>query len=185
MTDFIQNIDWLILNGLQDVFKCGLLDFLMPKITFLGDGGAIWLICAAIMMFGKKYRKWAVILLLGLVTGLLIGNLCLKNLIVRSRPCWLEAVELLISNPTDYSFPSGHTLSSVIAATVLTTANKKFGYFAIPTAAIIAFSRLYLYVHFPSDVLASVILGLLIGFAWAFVCKKYFENFHIKNTAKR
>lgn len=185
MTEFIQNADWVILNGLQDIFKCGFLDFLMPKITFLGDGGAIWLICAAIMMFSKKYRKWAVVLLLGLVTGLLIGNLFLKNLIVRSRPCWLESVELLISNPTDYSFPSGHTLSSVIAATVLTAANKKFGYFAIPTAAIIAFSRLYLYVHFPSDILTSVILGLLIGFGWVFVCKKYFKKFHIKNTAKR
>ena len=72
-------------------------------------------------------------------------------------------MQLLIANPTDYSFPSGHTLSSVIGATVLTKANRKFGFAAIPLAALIAFSRLYLYVHFPTDILAAAVLGVGIG----------------------
>ena len=72
-------------------------------------------------------------------------------------------MRLLIADPTDYSFPSGHTLSSVIGATILTKTDRRFGYAAIPLAALIAFSRLYLYVHFPSDILAGAILGVVIG----------------------
>lgn len=72
-------------------------------------------------------------------------------------------MRLLIADPTDYSFPSGHTLSSVIGATILTKTDRRFGYAAIPLAALIAFSRLYLYVHFPSDVLAAAVLGVMIG----------------------
>ena len=106
-----------------------------------------------------------------LAAGVLIGNVCLKNLVARPRPCWLENVPMLIANPTDYSFPSGHTLSSVIGAAVLTKVNRKFGFAAIPLAALIAFSRLYLYVHFPSDVLASVVLGTAIGITAVSVAK--------------
>ena len=95
---------------------------------------------------------------------MLVGNVCLKNLIARPCPCWLDSsVRLLIADPTDYSFPSGHTLSSVIGATILTKTDRCFDYAAIPLAALIAFSRLYLYVHFPSDVLAAAVLGVMIG----------------------
>ena len=112
----------------------------------------------------EKYRKYGAFLLAGLAVGVLIGNLTLKPLIARPRPCWLdESVQLLIANPTDYSFPSGHTLSSVFGATVLTKANRNFGLLAIPLAALIAFSRLYLYVHFPTDILAVAVLGIGIG----------------------
>ena len=112
----------------------------------------------------KKYRRQGVLLLVGLIAGVLVGNACLKNLIARPRPCWLDSsVQLLITNPADYSFPSGHTLSSVIGATGLTKTNRRFGYAAIPLAALIAFSRLYLYVHFPSDVLAAAVLGVALG----------------------
>ena len=81
-----------------------------------------------------------------------------------SAPCWLDqSVPLLIAVPNDYSFPSRHTLASVIGATILTAADRRFGIIAIPLAILIAFSRLYLYVHFPSDILGAVILGLGIG----------------------
>lgn len=112
----------------------------------------------------KKYRWQGLLLLGGLAVGVLVGNVCLKNLIARPRPCWLDSsVRLLIADPTDYSFPSGHTLSSVIGATILTKTDRRFGYAAIPLTALIAFSRLYLYVHFPSDVLAAAVLGVMIG----------------------
>lgn len=140
------------------------MDFLMPKITLLGNGGAIWILAVVILLCTKKYRRQGVLLLAGLVVGVLVGNVCLKHLITRPRPCWLDSsVQLLIANPTDYSFPSGHALSSVIGATVLTKTNRCIGYAAIPLAALIAFSRLYLYVHFPSDVLAAAVLGVVIG----------------------
>ena len=140
------------------------MDFLIPKITLLGNGGAIWILAAVILLCTKKYRKQGLLLLAGLIVGVLVGNVCLKHLIARPRPCWLDSsVQLLIANPTDYSFPSGHTLSSVIGTTVLTKTDRRFGYAAIPLAALIAFSRLYLYVHFPSDVFAAAVLGVAIG----------------------
>ena len=136
------SIDWSILHWIRDVLTCPFSDSLMPKLTLLGNGGAVWL----------------------LAVGVLVGNVCLKNLIARPRPCWLDSsVRLLIADPTDYSFPSGHTLSPVIGATILTKTDRRFGYAAIPLAALIAFSRLYLYVHFPSDVLAAAVLGVMIG----------------------
>ena len=160
------SLDQSILYWIHDNLSCGVLDMLMPKLTLLGGGGAIWLLAVAIMLCAKKYRRQGVILLAGLAAGVLVGNVCLKNLIARPRPCWLDgSVKLLIPIPTDYSFPSGHTLSSVIGATVLTKTNRRFGWAAIPLAAIIAFSRLYLFVHYPSDILAGAVLGVAIGLA--------------------
>ena len=136
------SIDWSILHWVRDVLTCPFLDFLMPKLILLSNGGAVWL----------------------LAVGMLVGNVCLKNFIARPRPCWLDSsVRLLIADPTDYSFPSGHTLSPVIGATILTKTDRRFGYADIPLTALIAFSRLYLYAHFPSDVLAAAVLGVMIG----------------------
>ena len=158
------NLDQTILYWIHDNLSCGLLDVLMPKLTLLGSGGAIWLLAAGGMLCTKRYRRQGVILLAGLAAGVLVGNVCLKNLIARPRPCWLDdSVTLLIATPTDCSFPSGHTLSSVIGATVLTKTTRKFGWAAIPLAAVIAFSRLYLFVHYPSDILAGAALGVAIG----------------------
>ena len=175
------SFDWSILHWIQHTLVCPALDFLMPKITLLGNGGAIWLLAAVVLLITKKYRRYGVFLLAGLAAGVLSGNVVLKNLIARPRPCWLDtSVPLLIANPTDYSFPSGHTLSSVIGATILTKADRRFGYAVIPLAALIAFSRLYLYVHFPTDILGAVVLGAVIGLAvcavgnrvWAALAKK-------------
>ena len=158
------NFDCTILHWIQNTLVCPAMDFLMPKITLLGNGGAVWLLAAVSLLITKKFRKYGAFLLAGPAAGVLVGNLTLKPLIARSRPCWLdESVQLLIANPTDYSFPSGHTLSSVIGATVMTKAKRKFGLAAIPLAAIISFSRLYLYVHFPTDILAAAALGVGIG----------------------
>ena len=90
-------------------------------------------------------------------------NIGLKNLVARPRPCWLETIDLLVKNPKDYSVPSGHTWSAVTGAWVATAANRKFGWVAIPLAAALAFSRLYLYVHFPSDILAGALIGAALG----------------------
>lgn len=162
--NLLQSFDWVILNWIHNNLQCGFLDFLMPKITVLGDMGAVWIVAAIVLLFTKKYRKQGVLLLGSLVLCVLIGNLCLKPLIARARPCWLKnGILLLISNPTDFSFPSGHTLASVAGATGLFLTNRKFGWFAIPLATVIAFSRLYLYVHFPTDVFASICFGILIA----------------------
>lgn len=158
------NIDWAILNGIQNYLKCGFLDFLMPKITMLGDGGFIWIAAALILLCTKNYKKHGIILLTALLIGSILCNVILKNAVGRLRPFQINTdMQLIIHPPGGFSFPSGHTMASVIAATVLNKANRKFGYFAIPLAALIAFSRLYLYVHFPSDVAFSVVTGIIIA----------------------
>lgn len=164
MAEWITQLDFRILYAIRDALQCPFLDSVMPKITFLGNGGLIWLLSAVVLLLIPKHRRTGVLLLAGLAAGVVIGNLALKPLIARPRPCWIDqTIPLLISVPTDYSFPSGHTLSSVIAAAVLTMADHRFAGFAVPLAALIALSRLYLFVHFPTDILASVILGLGIG----------------------
>ena len=160
----IQQYDFLILDFIREHMRCAPLDAVMSTITHAADAGILWIALAIILLCTKKYRRQGLLLLGGLAVGVLVGNVCLKNLIARPRPCWLDSsVRLLIADPTDYSFPSGHTLSSVIGATILTKTDRRFGYAAIPLAALIAFSRLYLYVHFPSDVLAAAVLGVMIG----------------------
>ncbi len=160
----MSTLDWNILYWIQDHIRSPFMDTIMPKITHLGDMGLIWILIAFFLLASKKYRVQGFIMLFAIGIGILCGNIVLKNLIQRSRPCWIDpSIKMLIPIPTDYSFPSGHTLASVIGATCLTMTNKKFGFFAIPLAILIAFSRLYLFVHFPSDILASVILGIVIA----------------------
>ncbi|MGM9521952.1 MAG: phosphatase PAP2 family protein [Oscillospiraceae bacterium] len=166
MLNFIQSIDWSILYWIQDRLKCAFLDSVMPAITALGSAGIVWILSGFALLAAKKYRRHGFYLLLGLLMGLVIGNLCLKPLVARPRPCWLDSsIHLLVSSPSDYSFPSGHTLASTIGAVVLARADKRFSFIAIPLALLIALSRLYLFVHFPSDVFAGAILGIVIGFS--------------------
>lgn len=162
--EFIQNVDWAILRFIRDNLFCPFLDAVMPVVSAAGNSGIIWIAISAILLCSKKYRKYGLLCLCGMLVGLVIGNVALKNLVARPRPCWTEDISLLIKNPTDFSFPSGHTLSSVISAVILCSAGRRFAAFAIPLAVLIAVSRLYLFVHFPSDVIFAALLGLAIGF---------------------
>lgn len=165
MMQAITNFDFQILDFIQAHIRCAFLDIFMPFISFLGNGGMIWLVASVLLLLSKKYRKQGIMVLTGLLIGLLLGNMILKPLLARPRPCWInEGLALLIDCPKDFSFPSGHTLSSFIAAFLLTKANRKFGVFAIPLACLMAFSRLYLYVHFPSDILGAILLAAIISF---------------------
>ncbi len=161
--NWIQRFDWAILRALQAI-RNPVLDGIVPFITFLGDAGWIWIAIGIALLCYRPYRKQGILLLAGLLLGLLLGNVLLKNLVARARPCWLDPnVLLLIDLPQDYSFPSGHTLSSFIAATVLSKTNRKIAIGAWILASLIALSRLYLFVHFPTDVLFGAILGIGIG----------------------
>ena len=162
---FIQNIDFAILYWIQDNIRCGFLDGIFPIITSLCEGGIIWIIFGVALLFFKKYRKYGFFLLIAMLLGSVIGNDIIKPLVARPRPCHIASVlpDMLIDIPTSFSFPSGHTLVSIEAATALTVYHRKWGIAALVLAVVIALSRLYLFVHYPTDVLAGVIIGVIIA----------------------
>jgi undecaprenyl-diphosphatase len=179
----IQNIDWTILQWIHTALQCPFLDFLMPKISMLGDVGAVWLIAGAGLLF-TKYKRYGIMIIIGIFLGFLIGNLGLKPLVGRLRPCWQDtSFPMIVQKEYDFSFPSGHALASFIAATILTIANRKFGIVAIPLAVLIAFSRMYLYLHFPSDIIGSFILSILIVCMVTSGYKYIYGNLWYKNKA--
>ena len=135
----LTTLDFQILHAIQRIFSCSVLDFLMPKITALGNGGILWILLAILLLILPKTRKNGIQLGVGCVGCGLIGNLFLKNVIARNRPCWIEDHTMLIAMPTDFSFPSGHTMVSFAAATVLWHWNRKVGIAAYLLAAVIAF----------------------------------------------
>lgn len=174
---FILNIDNSILDFIQNNIKCSFLDKVMPVITSLGNAGILWIIIAIILVISKKYRKYGIIMSIALIIMLVFGNGILKNLFQRVRPYQANNfADLLIKKPVDTSFPSGHTYASFASAGVLYYMNKKVGIASYVLAALIAFSRLYLYVHYPSDVLGGIILGIVTSF----VAIKIYNNFEKK-----
>lgn len=140
------------------------LDTILPVISSFGDKGIGWIILSVFLICIPKYRKAGITMALALIFCLLIGNLTLKPLIARPRPySFFPEMTLLVAPLADFSFPSGHTFASFASATALFLHHKKAGICAYILAVIIAFTRLYLYVHFPSDVIAGMLLGILSG----------------------
>ena len=158
----ITSIDFKILDAIQSITN-PLLDAFFVTITHLGDAGALWIVIAVLCLFFKKTRKCGIMLAAVLILGTLIGNVALKNIIARPRP-FLQNPDmqnlLLISAPHGFSCPSGHTLASFESAFVIFLNNKKWGIVSLVVAALIAFSRMYLYVHFFTDILFGIALGI-------------------------
>ena len=166
-------IDFSILDFIQSAFKCVFLDYIMAFFSYIGEIGGIWIITAVILMCFRKTRATGAMVLSAVILGYLIGELGLKHFVARPRP-FVEnpAIQPFIAPPSGYSFPSGHSCSSFAAATVLLMRDKRFGIPALAVAVLIAFSRLYNYVHFPSDVLTGILLGVICAFVVAFIFRK-------------
>lgn len=157
----LNNIDMNILFFIRKHFQNKILDILMPFVTYLGDKGLIWIIVTILLISIKKHKKEGYILLSVLILSTILGEGLLKHIIRRPRPFQeMQTIKLLIKKPSSYSFPSGHTTSSFAAAGVLGYYFKKYKVYFYALAVLIAFSRIYLFVHYPSDVLAGIILGL-------------------------
>lgn len=173
---FAEAFDLPILNWIQAHLQSTVLDFIMPYITILGDAGIFWIACAVILMLIPKHRKAGFSMGIALIFGVVVCNMILKPLVGRIRPYnynlevlklqWQDFLvhgKLLVETPHDFSFPSGHTIASFEASVALYKNNKRLGIPALILASLISFSRMYLYVHYPTDVIASVILGTIFA----------------------
>lgn len=170
---WIMNLEFWILDGIQNL-RTPAVDVLMPFITRFGNGGVIWIVLTVILLLIPKTRKTGLILGTALILDGILCNLLLKNLVRRIRPCDInDAVRLLIPYPSDYSFPSGHTAVSFAAVSALYFAEEKYLWkAALVLAAFIAFSRMYLYVHYPTDILGGALLGILCGYLGCRIVRK-------------
>lgn len=165
--DVIQNWDVSVLNWIQEHIANPFLDVFFSIVTHLGDAGIFWIAIAVAMLFFKKTRKTGIMMGVALVLGLILGNGLLKNVIGRVRPFDLDGAygsmktveDLLVSKPGDKSFPSGHTLACFESAFVLIYRDKRFGIPAMIIAVLVAFSRLYLYLHYPTDIFGGILLA--------------------------
>ncbi|WP_426349972.1 phosphatase PAP2 family protein [Alloiococcus sp. CFN-8] len=159
---FFNELDIDILRGIQEIFQSDFMDRAMPFITSLGDSGMIWIAISLILIITKRYRKAGIVALMALLVTTFLGEVVIKNIIQRARPFVNnEGIKLLIPEPSSFSFPSGHTGSSFAAASALAANIKGYGKYFLILAALIAFSRLYLMVHYPSDIVGGILLGVL------------------------
>lgn len=183
--NWVYNADWAILNFIEEHMHSGVCDAIFKNITHLGDGGILWIIIAIALMLFRRTRYIGIAVAVSLALNSIICLGILKPAFARLRPFMLDSgIDLILHAPTDFSFPSGHTASSFSAAVTLLLYNRKYGVLSLIAAALIAFSRLYLMVHFPSDVIAGIALGALTGAA-AFIVTQKLEAFILSRSKKR
>ena len=180
MGDFsvFTSFDWSVFQLVEKLWN-PVLDAIMIFITHLGDDGIFWIALGVILCVFKKTRKYGVLLFLGLAFATVINNLVLKQIFERPRPFDFDGwpgefiYPNLVEKPHSFSFPSGHTSTSLGAATpLLIKANKKWGIPVFILAVLVGFSRVYVHVHYPTDVIVGMIVGIVAGIL-AVVAFKY------------
>ena len=178
MLETLLNLDGGFLLFLQDSVRNPLLNSVMNFITSLGNGGILWIAATILLLIPKKTRKVGLMSAVALLGSLIINNQIIKNMVRRPRPfVTFTDLKILIPTPSEYSFPSGHTSSSFAAAAVFYRhLPKKVGIPSVVLAGLIGFSRLYVGVHYPTDVLAGVIMGILLS---------YLAEFLVNNLGKK
>lgn len=178
------NIDFSILYWIQDHIVCEVLTPIMNAITTSGNGGIIWIILCVILICFKKTRWIGIAAAISLALVGILNNEIIKPIVERPRPFLQQELELLIAAPGGFSFPSGHTSSSFAVATAVFLKNKKIGIPALMFAALVGFSRLYFFVHFPSDVFVGMLEGIFVAIAVTFAIDKLRNRYAEKKAAK-
>lgn len=169
-------IEFKILDLIQNM-QTPVGDAVMCFITRLGDAGMIWILLTVILLVIPKTRKSGIVLMAALCVDFVLCNGILKNLFTRIRPCDINThVQLLIARPDDFSFPSGHTAASFASVTALYfSGEKKLWKLALAIGCLIAFSRLYLYVHYPTDILGGILFGIAAGYIGYIVMSRWIK----------
>lgn len=174
--DALNQFEIGILDFIRENFSCKFLDYFFVSITRLSDKGIFWIILAIVLLCFKKTRKTGICLGAVLLIGEILGNQILKKIFERPRPYTVNpSVELVIEKLSSFSFPSGHSRCAVECAIAIYANNKKWGIAAIVLAVLTCLSRMYLYVHYPTDVLAGAALGIIDGLLAIFIIKKVGE----------
>ena len=164
--DFLNIYELPVLDWIRSNIANPVLDVIMPIITDFCEDGIGWIILALVLLLFKKTRKLGITMAISLIFGLLLCNLTLKPLVARTRPfVYNPDIKLIIPQPGEFSFPSGHSVTSFECAFAIYLYSKKWGIPALVFAGMIALSRLYLYVHYPTDVIIGGLLGCLFGWA--------------------
>ena len=180
--EFIQQFDDSILYYIYENWHNAFTDGLFITVSRIADCGLIWLVLAGIMLLKKDWRSTGIVMLFALGVGALVGSVILKNIICRERPFNVdETLQLISVMPGGrYSFPSGHSNAAGACSTVIFLRDRRFGTAAVIYAVMVAFSRVFLVVHYPTD----VICGLLLGAACAIIMWKVMYKF-TENTLEK
>lgn len=181
MLETLLNLDGGFLLFLQESVRNPILDNIMIFITSLGNGGMIWIAATIVLLIPKKTRKAGIMSAVALLGSLIINNNIVKNIVQRPRPfVTFTDLQIIIPTPSEFSFPSGHTSSSFAAAAVFYRhLPKKLGIPSVILAGLIGFSRLYVGVHYPTDVIAGVLMGILLSYL-----AEYLVNLFVKKLKK-
>lgn len=179
--DEVTRIDLTINLFIQEKMRA---DWLTPPVRFftmLNNSGLLVIGTVLLFLIFRKYREVGMVMGISLALEFILNNLILKPLIARPRPYEVsEAVVLLVERASDYSFPSGHTGSAFAISIVLWLLLSKkaglMGIVAIFLSILMGLSRLYVGIHYPSDVIGGVFLGIATAFLAVWINKKYFEN---------
>lgn len=162
---------------------------IMKIFTYMGEAGAFWIALSIVLAIIPKTRKCGFTMMIAMAVTFILGNLVLKNLLARCRPGWLdqtffESIKNGIKYPKDYSIPSGHTMNGITASLCIFFYEKRFGILAIVIACIIAFSRMYFFVHWPTDIITGALLGAIDAVISFFIIKKIYEAVEKKKAQK-
>ena len=166
-------MDQLISRWVAESLHTPLLDWLMPFFTGLGEAGFLWILLCVALLCRRRTRRWGVVCATALVISFVSGEWVIKNLVRRARPfSAMPELSLLIAPPHGFSFPSSHAASSFATATAVRVMDRRAGAWALALAALIAFSRVYLSVHYPTDILAGAALGVASAFLARWLWRK-------------
>lgn len=174
--DALNQFEIGILDFIRENFSCKFLDCFFISITKLSDKGIFWIILAIVLLCFRKTRKTGICLGAALLLGEILGNQILKKIFQRPRPYNVNPdITLVINKLSSFSFPSGHSRCAVECSIAIFANNKKWGIAAIVVAVLTCLSRMYLYVHYPTDVLGGAALGAIDGLLAVFIVKKASE----------
>lgn len=165
-----------ILNAIHSISSPAM-DSVMLAATYAATYATLWFVLAAVLMCFERQRKVGVAIIVSVMVAYIVCDLVLKPLVGRERPCDLADFEMLVPVPGTYSFPSGHTMSSFAAATAIFIFHRRAGIVAYVFAAMVGLSRMYLFVHWPTDVVAGAVIGIIVASACVWFMSRYVPYF--------